>query len=99
MKVKIFADPEDNKILEFNLYRKSNKVLFIIYADLECLMEKLDEWKNNPENSSATKVGEHILSGFSMPTISLIKGIGNKHDVYRGYDCMKSFENRLKDTQ
>ena len=25
--------------------------------------------KNNPENSSTTKVSEHILSGFSMSTI------------------------------
>ena len=50
---------EDNKILEFNQYQKSIKVPFIIYADLECLTEKSDGCKNNPENSSTTKVGEH----------------------------------------
>ena len=33
---------EDNKILELNQYQKSDKALFIIYADLECLMEKFD---------------------------------------------------------
>ena len=41
---------------------------FIIYADLECLMEKIDGCKN-AENSSTTRVDEHILSDFSMPTI------------------------------
>ena len=30
---------EDTKILKFNQYEKSDKAPFIIYADLECLME------------------------------------------------------------
>ena len=30
---------EDTKILGFNQYEKSDKARFIIYADLECLME------------------------------------------------------------
>ena len=79
---------EDVKILELNQYQKSDKVPLIIYAHLECLIEKIDECKNNPENSSATKLGEHIPSGFSMSTISSFRSIGNKHDVYRGRDCM-----------
>ena len=31
---------EDNKILKYNQGEKSMKVPFIIYADLECLLEK-----------------------------------------------------------
>ena len=31
---------EDTKILEFNQYQTGDNVLFIIYADLECLMER-----------------------------------------------------------
>ena len=75
---------EETKILEFNLYQKSDKVQFIIYADLECLIWKIDECKNNLENSSTTKLGKHILSGFLMSTISSFKAIQNTHDVYRG---------------
>ena len=60
---------EDAKILEFNKYQKSDHALFIIYADLKCLIEKIDGYKNNSENSSTIKLGDHILSGFSMPTI------------------------------
>ena len=41
---------EDNKILEFNQYQKSDKVPFIIYAALECIIQNIDECKNNPEN-------------------------------------------------
>ena len=60
-------------------------------ADLECIAKKIDECKNNPEKSSTTKVSKHIQSGFSMSTRSLFMSIENKHDVYKGKDCMKKF--------
>ena len=72
---------EDTKILEFNQYQKSDKAPFIIYAGLECIIEKIDGCKNNPENSSTTKVSEHIPSTFSMSTISSFTSIDNTHDV------------------
>ena len=43
-------------MLEFNQYQKSHKAPFIIYADLECLIEKIDGCKINLENLSTTKV-------------------------------------------
>ena len=55
-------------------YCKSDKAQFIIYADLESLMEKIDGCKNNLEKSSA-KVSESIPSCFSMSTISSFKDI------------------------
>ena len=82
---------EDTKMLEFNQYEKSDKAPFIIYADLECIIEKIDGCKNNPENSSTTKVSEHITSSFLMSTISSFRSIENKHDVYRGEDYIKKF--------
>ena len=47
--------------------------------------------KIDPENSSTTKVSEHIPSGFSMTTISSSRSVENKHDVYRGKDCLEKF--------
>ena len=83
---------EDTKILQINQYQKSDKAPFTIYADLECIMKKMDGCKNNSENSSATKVSKHIIpSGFSMPTISSFRSIENTYDVYGGKDCMKKF--------
>ena len=42
---------EDTRILEFlNQYQKSDETPFIIYEDLEFLIEKMDGCKNNPEN-------------------------------------------------
>ena len=46
---------EETKILKFNQYPKSDKASFTIYADLECLIEKVDGYKNNPKNLSRTK--------------------------------------------
>ena len=46
-----------------------HKVPFIIYEDLEWLIEKIDGCKNNLENSSTKEVGEQIPSGFSVSTI------------------------------
>ena len=62
-----------NKVLDLNQYQTSDIPLFIIYADLECLIEKNDGCKNNPENSSTTKVSKFIPSGFSISAISLFK--------------------------
>ena len=80
----IVMPSEDIKILEFNQSQKSDKAAFTIYVDLECLIEKIDRCKNNPENLSTTKVSEHVPSGFSMSAISSFKYVENKHDVYRG---------------
>ena len=40
---------ENTKILGFNQCQKSDNAPFIIYADLKCLIEKIDWCKNNPE--------------------------------------------------
>ena len=63
---------DDTEILEFNQIQKSDKALFIIYGNLECIIEKIDGRKKIffLENSSTTKVSKHISSGFSKSVIS-----------------------------
>ena len=56
----VVMSSEDTKTLEFNQCQKSDKAPFIIYAHLACIIEKIDGCKNNTENSSTTKVSEHI---------------------------------------
>ena len=88
---------ENTKILEFNQYQKSDKAPFIIYADFERIIEKIDGCKNNPENSSTTKVSEHIPSGFSTSTISSFRSTENKHDLCREKDSMKKLFEFLRE--
>ena len=47
---------EDNKILKYNHREKSMKVPFIIYTDLESLLEKISTCHNNPKKSPTTKI-------------------------------------------
>ena len=89
---------EDSKLLEFNWYQESDTAPFVIYADLEYIIEKIDGYKNNPENSSTVKVNEHFPSAFLMLTISSFRSIENRHhDVYRGKDCMKNLCEPLRE--
>ena len=71
----VVVPSKDTKILEFNQYQKSGKTSFVIYADFECLVEKIDGCKNNAKNSSTTKVSNHIPSGFSVSKTSSFRNI------------------------
>ena len=55
---------DSTKLLELKQSQKSDKAPFINYADLECIIEKIDACKNNPEKLSATKVSENTPSIF-----------------------------------
>ena len=59
---------EDDKILKHNHGEKSMKVLFIIYADLESLLTKIDTCCNNSNESSTTKINVHTPSGYFLFT-------------------------------
>ena len=76
------------RILEFNQYIKSDKMPYIIYADIEYFIRKIDGCVNSPENSSTTKMGQHIPCRYSMLTILALDHIENRHTLYRGKDCM-----------
>ena len=55
---------KDNNKIKYNQGEKSLKLPFIIYADLECLLEKVNTCYNNPEESSTTKINKHTPSGY-----------------------------------
>ena len=55
---------EQDNIVESNQYTKLDKIPYIIYAETESLIKKVDGSANNSEISSATKIGEHISSGY-----------------------------------
>ena len=79
---------EKVNILEFDQYLKLDKMPYIIFADIESLIKKIDECASSPEKSSTKKTGEHIPCGYSMSTIWAFDYIENKHTLYRGKGCM-----------
>ena len=88
---------EDNKIIKYNQGEKSIKSPFIIYADLECLLEKISTCYNNPEKSSTTEINKHTPSGYSLFTHCSFDETKNKLYYYRGEDCMKKFCKDLRE--
>ena len=47
--------PKENEKIKYLPGEKSLKAPFIVYADLECLLEKVQYCQNNPESSYTGK--------------------------------------------
>ena len=60
---------EKDYISKFSQYMKSDKRSYIIYADIESIIKKIDGCANNPEKQSTTKIDEYIPCGYSISTI------------------------------
>ena len=88
---------ENNKIIKYIQGEKSIKLPFIIYADLECLLDKMSTCYNNPEESSTTEINKHTPSAYSLFTHCSFDKTKNKLDYYRGTDCMKKFYKDLRE--
>ena len=88
---------DDNKTSKYVPGKKSIKVPFIICADLECLLQKIEPCQNNPEKSYAEKKVMHKPSGYSLITCCSFDKSENERKYYRGKDCMKMFCNDLKE--
>ena len=66
---------------------KSDKIPYIIYADIETSIKKSD----GCANSSTAKIGHHISCEYSMTTIWVFDNIEHRHTLCRREDCMKMF--------
>ena len=88
---------KDNDIIKYNQGEKSIKMAFTIYADLECLLEKMSTCQNNPNKSSTTKINKHTPSGYSIFTHCSFDESKIKLIYYRGDDCMKKFCKDLRE--
>ena len=67
------------------------KVPFIIYAELESLLENMSTCHNIPKKSSTTKINKHTPSGYSLFTNCSFDTTKKNLDYYRGKSCMKNF--------
>ena len=82
---------EDNKFLKYIPGEKSLKVPFIIYADLQYLLQKIKTCQNNPEKFYTEKKAVHKPSGYSLVTCCSFDKSKNERKYYREEDCIKNF--------
>ena len=83
--------------IKYNHGEKSIKMPFTIYADSECLLEKMSTCQNNPNKSSTTNINKHKLSDYSIFTHCSFDESKNKLNYYIGDDCMKKFCKYLRE--
>ena len=88
---------KNNNIIKYNHGEKSMKLPFVIYANLECLLEKMSTCINNSNESSTTKINKHTPSGYSIFTHCSFNKSKHKLNYYRGKDCMKTFSKDLRE--
>ena len=87
----------DNNILKSKPGKKSLKHAFVICADLECLILKINACDNDPNKSYATAKALHKPSGYSLVTCCSYDKSKIEQTYYRGKDCMKKFCDDLKE--
>ena len=59
---------KDNNTIKYNQGEKYIKLPFVVYADLECLLEKSSTCQDNPNESSTTEINKHTPSVYSLFT-------------------------------
>lgn len=88
---KITYPSEDNKWLEFKNYYYQLPVPFVIYADFEALLFKIDTVENNPSTSHTTQKNKHYPCGYSYVIASPNGEYVSKPVVYRGNNAIDHF--------
>ena len=88
---------KNNNIIKYNHGEKSMKLPSVIYADLECLLEKMSACINNPNESSTTEINKHTPLDYSIFTHCSFDKSKNKLNYYRKDDCMNKFCKDLRE--
>ena len=77
---------QKNYILEFNQYMKSDKMRYKIYANIEFLIQKIDQCKSNPEKFSTTKIRKHVSEKYSISIFWVFNCLENRQSFHCGED-------------
>ena len=89
----LYRNAKKSESLEYHSGVKSMKAPYIIVADIESLLRKMDTCANDLSKSSTEKKNKHEMCGYSF---SSFDKKNNKLDHYRGKDSLKRFCQDLK---
>ena len=91
-------EPRNNEILKYNPGKKLLKIPFIVYADLECKLWKMNACQVNLTKSYIEKKAEHELSGYPWVKCCSFDKSKTECNYYRDQDCIKIFCRDLRDS-
>ena len=90
--------PEKGTILKFKHHERSERVPFIIYADMEALIKEMQNCDPNPLNSYTKKYQKHEPISFSYYIKSFDDNVyKSKLRMYTGEDAMEKFVDWIED--
>ncbi|GBM44867.1 hypothetical protein AVEN_157095-1 [Araneus ventricosus] len=88
---KIRMPSEKKKWLQFDKHRFQLPVPYVIYADFECILEKIDTCEMNPHISSTHSVSKHTPCGFAYVVVGPDGEMIRPPTVYRGEGAIIQF--------
>ena len=95
----LYRNSKKGESLKYHPGVKSMKAPYIIVADIESLLRKMDTCANDPSKSLTGKKNKHEMCGYSLFTDCSFGKKNNKLDYYRGKDSLKRFYQDLKNKQ
>ncbi|KYN30222.1 hypothetical protein ALC57_00316, partial [Trachymyrmex cornetzi] len=90
---KYICDRNDNKWLNFNNYNRKERVPFVVYADLECILEKTD---GDQEASTLTYHHHHQVFSIGYYVRCSYDNSLSKYRFRRDPDCVSWFVEELR---
>jgi hypothetical protein len=85
-----------NNTIQFKNYNHSLKVLFIVYADFECMLQKIQTCQPCDETSYTNAYQKHVPNSF-VCYIKYDNGDFKPPVVYSGKDATKVFYQKLRE--
>ena len=73
------------------------KISFIMYVNLQCLLENISTCHKDPNKSLTIKINKRTPSGYSLFTYCSFDNTKNKVSHYRSENCMKMLCKDLKE--
>ncbi|XP_070169355.1 uncharacterized protein [Polyergus mexicanus] len=80
----IVLPTKDDKWLEFHNYSRKERLPFVVYADLECVLKKKEERRTS--NTSIVQHHEVYSAGYYARCA--LDGVSSTYRAYRGEDCV-----------
>ena len=82
--------PAEGEISKFKSFRETIKIPFVIYADLEALLEKLTVLENSEDNTE--KLQKHVACSYGYKVVCCCdERLSKPFKMYRGLDSVRKF--------
>ena len=88
--------PRKGSTVEFYDLQNQFKVLFIMYADFEAILEPIQGSIPDPSEPYTSEVSRHIPSGWCVYSKFVYGEVKDPLKLYRGKDCIEKFCNHIK---